>query len=111
MLACESCGHVFDKNEAIHETEYTGVASEGYSEKFDITKCPECGDDWIIEAHRCEFCGGWSAEWVCDDCKSLITIYLNRLVEQGMSLHRSNHVKPNRADVINAISEVIEFID
>ena len=56
MLACENCGHVFDEDDAVHETEYTGVTSEAWSEKFDVTKCPECGDDWIIEG-----CGGCAA--------------------------------------------------
>lgn len=111
MLACERCGHVFSEDDAIHETEYTGVTSEGYSEKFDITKCPECGDDWIVEACKCDFCGCFSVDTVCEDCKDLITIYLKRLIEHGMSLHRSNHIKPNRIDVINAISDVIESID
>ena len=42
MLACENCGHVFDEDDAIHETEYTGVTSEAWSEKFDV---PHAGVD------------------------------------------------------------------
>ena len=111
MLACVNCGHVFDEDDAIHETEYTGVTSEAWSEKFDITKCPECGGDWVEEAIRCDFCGAFSVENVCSDCRDLITIYLRRLVEHGMSMHRINGIKPDRFDVINAIAEVLEEIE
>ena len=111
MLACVNCGHIFDEDDAIHETEYTGVTSEAWSEKFDITKCPECGGDWIEEAIRCDFCGAFSLDDVCPECKDLISIYLRRLVEHGMSMHRINGIKPDRFDVINAIAEVLEEIE
>ena len=111
MLACESCGHVFREEDAIRETEYTGVISEGYHESFDVTRCPECGDDYVIDAKRCEFCGNWSADYVCQECRDLITVYLKRLIEHGMSMHRFNNVKPNRFDVISAINEVFEEIE
>ena len=110
MLACEKCGHVFDEDEAIHGIEYTGVTSEGWSEKFEVTKCPECGEDWVTEAHRCNFCGDWSLNDVCDDCKSYISRNIKTLVECGMTLHRANNVKPNKFDIINAINEVMEDI-
>lgn len=111
MLACERCGHIFDEDDAIHETEYTGVTSEAWREKFDITKCPECGSDWIAVACRCDFCGTYSKDTVCKDCRDLITIYLRRLAEHGMSMHRKNGIKPDRLDVLYAISTVLEEID
>ena len=111
MLGCKNCGHVFDEDDAIRETEYTGVISEGYHESFDVTRCPECGDDWIIEACKCDFCGAFSVDNVCPDCRDLITVYLRRLIEHGMSMHRMNHVKPDRFDVISAINEVFEEIE
>ena len=111
MLACENCGHVFNEEDAIRETEYTGVISEGYHESFDVTRCPECGDDWVEEACRCEFCGKWSANFVCQECKDLITVYLRRLIEHGMSMQRMNGIKPDRISVMNAISEIFEDMD
>ena len=110
MLACEKCGHVFNEDDAIQTVEYTGVSSEGYHESFNVTKCPECGEDWITDAHRCDFCGDWTLDNICGDCRDLISLYLKRLVEHGMSMHRINNVKPNRFDVINAITEVLEII-
>lgn len=111
MLACENCGHVFNEDDVIRSTEYTGVSSEGFQEKFEVTKCPECGEDWIAEAHRCDFCGKWSADFVCQECEDLITVYLRRLIEHGMSMHRMNGVVPNRISVMNAISDVFEAMD
>jgi len=111
MLACESCGHVFREEDAIRETEYTGVISEGYHESFDVTRCPKCGEDLITDAHRCEFCGNWSADYVCQECEDLITVYLRRLIEHGMSMHRMNGVVPSRISVMNAISDVFEAME
>ncbi len=111
MLACENCGHVFDEDDAVHDIEYTGVVSEGYSEILDITRCPKCGDDYITEAHRCEYCGEWSADYICTECRQYIREALNRIVEQGMTMHRANKVRPSKTDVINAIAEVLEDIE
>ena len=111
MLACENCGHVFNEEDGIHSVEFTGVSSEGFHERFYVTKCPKCGEDMITDAQRCEFCGKWSADFVCQECEDLIAVYLQRLIEHGMSMHRMNGVVPNRISVMNAISDVFEAME
>lgn len=108
MMACNTCGHVFDDNEAYRIREYTGVSSEGHSEVVECWCCPNCGDELIEEAHRCQFCGDWTLDWLCDDCKKLIKTTLEGLVCESARLHRKNGVKFNRAFAENAISEVLE---
>ena len=107
-MACNACGHVFDEDDLIRETEYTGVHSEGFSETVERQYCPNCGDDYVEEARRCQFCGGWSADWVCPECKIIIRTALNDLVKMSATLHKLNGIKFREASAHNAIVDELE---
>lgn len=110
MLACKECGRVFDEEDAVIEKEYTGVHSEGFSEAVERCHCPKCGSDYVEEAHRCQFCGEWSAEWLCNDCEKLIRETIKSLVCESARLHRKSHMRFHEAYALNAISDVLEDI-
>lgn len=54
MLVCLGNGHVFCEDEVRKE-------KEDYGEETSC--CPICGDDYLIEAEKC----GWCGEWITDD--------------------------------------------
>ena len=108
MLACEHCGYIFEEDEAVMKEEYTGVSSEGFHEKWKYRTCPDCGSDEIVEAYRCEYCGGDAADFLCDTCKISLRIELEAIVRKGLALQEANHEKPSRVDALNAITEVLE---
>ena len=108
MMICRECGRTFTAPKV--RTEYTGVSSEVWHEKFEYDTCPYCGSDEVQEAVRCDYCGEWSEDWTCEDCKVTISKFLTNIIEHGISLHKLNGQKPDRHDVINAISGVLEDI-
>lgn len=107
-MACNECGHVFDEEDMISEIEYTGVHSEGFSETVERHYCPNCGDEYIEKAHRCQFCGGWARGFICAGCKSLIKKDLTNLIKMSETLHKMNGVEFHEAYPCNAISDVLE---
>lgn len=107
-MACNTCGCVFDEDDLVRETEYTGVHSEGISETVERQYCPNCGDEDVQEACRCQFCGGWSADWTCPECKIIIRSSLANLVKVSRTLHKLNGIKFNSVYPINAIVDELE---
>lgn len=108
MMACNECGRTFGEEDMKVKVEGTGIFSEGFRETVELHYCPHCGSEDIQEACQCDFCGKWTADFICPDCYDLIKIYLQRLVEHGMSMYRMNGVVPNRISVLNAIVDVME---
>ena len=108
MMACNTCGSVFSEEDAIKETEYTGVHSEGFSEAVERYYCPNCGDEYVEEANRCQFCGGWTLDYLCPECAVTIRACINNLLRTSHTLHKLNGVKFNRVNALNAITDVME---
>ena len=108
MMACNECGRTFGEEDMRVKVEGTGIFSEGFRETVELHYCPHCGSEDIQDAHHCEFCGDWTHDFLCNDCRMFIRQTLESLICESARLHRKNHVRFNRIYAENAIADVME---
>lgn len=107
MLGCMNCGHIFDEDDAVNQTECTGVSSEGFHEKCETTYCPQCGSDNLTDCARCDICGAWSVHEVCDDCTEALTPVLQMMIKEVRKMGAKDFCEAIWA--IQAILEKMEY--
>lgn len=101
MLMCYNCKTFFDNGDL--KEIGTGVTVDGHAETYKTVICPYCGSDEVGDAVRCDVCGEWADDYLCDDCRRYIRGRLEAVISE-----MTQALKADRADVIWGVSEEIE---
>lgn len=67
---CDTCGHVFNPEDAGTYKEYHYLDGQRFYEEW--AACPLCGETDLEDVGECPICHDWSRDGLCKSCRQEI---------------------------------------